>query len=344
MTARRIKGAWWVDFRFHGERFRKKSPLDSKRGAEEYERQLRTELLLPPHEQLEQKEVPNFKEYINEFITTYAETNNKASELASKRTTARRHLVPFFGSLSIREIGIRHIEKYKAKKLKEGLSPKSINNQLTVLRKALSVAVDWELIAHVPRVKWLKVPPPDFRFLTSEESEKLIAATPGGFKAMVMTAVKSGLRRGELLALQWADLDLKSGLLRVKHSCYRGKLTTPKNGKTRDVPLSPQLAETLKKHRHLRGSFVFCNDDGSMLTRDQVKRVVPAACKDAGLPELQWHALRHTFASQLVMAGVPMRTVQVLMGHSTLEMTCRYAHLAPNVLVEAVSKLDVVQK
>ena len=81
-----------------------------------------------------------------------------------------------------------------------------------------------------------------------------------------------------------------------------------------------------------------------MLPRNQVKRVVPSACKKAGLPVLQWHALRHSFASQLAMAGVPLRAVQVLMGHSTVEMTSRYAHLAPTVLVDAVGKLDVAQR
>ena len=157
---------------------------------------------------------------------------------------------------------------------------------------------------------------------------------------MVMMALKTGLRLGELLALRWQDVDLVARKLMVRHSVWKGTLTTPKSGRFREIPLSAQLTAVLKSHRHLRGEYVFCNEDGSMLTRDQVKRTLPLACRRAGLRRVQWHALRHSFASQLAIAGVPMRTIKELMGHATLEMTMRYAHLAPSVLVEAVEKLD----
>ena len=85
--------------------------------------------------------------------------------------------------------------------------------------------------------------------------------------------------------------------------------------------------------------FVFSNEDGSPLRFTQIKRPLYAACKAAGLPEVQWHVFRHTFASQLVMAGVSLKAVQELLGHRTFDMTLRYSHLAPSVLSEAVEKL-----
>ena len=106
------------------------------------------------------------------------------------------------------------------------------------------------------------------------------------------------------------------------------------------MPISPGLREVLVGHRHLRGPLVFCHEDGSMLSRDQVKRVLPRACRLAGLRSVQWHVLRHSFASQLVMAAVPLKVVQELLGHSTIEMTMRYAHLAPDAKIDAVAVLD----
>lgn len=211
---------------------------------------------------------------------------------------------------------------------------------MTVLRRALVSAMEWGYIEHVPVVKWMKTAPADFDFFTQDESDRLLDAVEEEHLAMVMTAVKAGLRRGELLALRWEDLDFVTGKVLVRRSVWKGKVTSPKNHRHREVPMSPKLVRALKAHRHLRGPLVFCRDDGRMLTKDMIKRILPRACRKAGLREVQWHALRHSFASQLVMAGVPLKVVQELLGHATIEMTMRYAHLAPSMHVGAVAKLD----
>ena len=250
------------------------------------------------------------------------------------------HLVPFFGAMRLDEIGIRDYERFKAKMVKAGKKPKTINNFLSTLRRSLVSAVEWGYLHSFAPVKWMKSPKPEFDFFTMEESDRLLAATAPEFLAMVCTAVKAGLRRGELLALRWEDVDLVAEKIFVRRAAWRGQVSTPKSGKSREVAMSPHLTATLKAHRHLRGPLVFCNADGSMLTRDQIKRVVPFACRKAGLRSGQWHMLRHSFASQLAMKGVPLKMIQELLGHSTIEMTMRYAHLAPSALVGAVAVLD----
>ncbi|HIA00863.1 MAG TPA: site-specific integrase, partial [Myxococcales bacterium] len=154
------------------------------------------------------------------------------------------------------------------------------------------------------------------------------------------TALRTGLRRGELMALRWEDVDLKASKLFVRRNVWRGQITTPKNGRMREVPLSPEAVRVLRGHRHMRSELVFCNEDGSMVGRKQMRNIVPRVCRRAGLRRVQWHVLRHSFASQLVLAGVPLKAVQELLGHRDIKMTMRYAHMAPSALSDAVSKLD----
>ncbi len=113
---------------------------------------------------------------------------------------------------------------------------------------------------------------------------------------------------------------------------------------SREAPLGDDAVAVLKAQRHLRGPFVFCNPDGSPLTERQVSEVIPAVCKRAGLAKrLTWHDMRHTYASHLVMRGVTLKAVQELLGHATIDMTLKYAHLSPDVKRDAVKLLDLAR-
>ncbi len=119
-----------------------------------------------------------------------------------------------------------------------------------------------------------------------------------------------------------------------------GRAGLPKSSKVREVPLSGEAIAALKAHRHLRGESVFCDAGGHLLTQGETQAPLWSACKRAGLRRIGWHVLRHTFASQLVMRGVPLKAVQELLGHASLAMTLRYSHLAPEVSRDAVRLLD----
>ncbi len=244
------------------------------------------------------------------------------------------------GTLKLDEIGQRKIETYKARKLASGLSPKTVNNHLTVLRRLLSLAVEWEQLDHLPPFKWLKVPDPEFDFLDFEEAERLVAGANDEWRPMILTGLKAGLRLGELIALRWEDLDLVGGRLMVRRAVARGIMGTPKSGRSREIPMSDELLRAFKGHRHLRGELVFCDAGGRLLTKEECKWPLWRACKRGGLRLLGWHALRHTFASHLVMRSAPIKAVQELMGHATIEMTMRYSHLSPDVRKDAVRLLD----
>jgi integrase len=350
MTARRMKGSWWVDFRFKGDRIRRKSPIDTKRGAEEHERKMRQQLLDGTFEKIKEeeeiketqkKEAIKVSEFAKEFIATYARSNNKPSEVESKEMIFKNHIVPFFGTFALEEINSRSVERYKAKKLDEKLMAKTINNQLTVLHKMLSVAQEWQLISNLPPIKWLRTPEVEFSFLDFEEAERLKQGADGEWKAMITVALKTGLRLGELLALRWEDVDLVAGNMVVRRAASRGIIGTPKNGKWREIPLSVEARRELKAHRHLRGELIFCDQNGKLIPKTTCKWPLWRACKRAGLRRIGWHALRHTFASHLAMRGVSLKAIQELLGHATIEMTMRYAHLTPAIHREAVAQLDL---
>ena len=201
------------------------APVNTKRDAEKFEQDLKRSILDGTFGKVEQKVVPTLAEFEKEFISNYAESNNKKSEVMTKKGVFKHHLVPAFGAKRLDQIGARDIEAFKSLKLRQGKSAKTVNNMSTILRKMLSVAQEWGVIPFLPKVKWLKVPPNKFDFLTFEEADRLMAAAEGEWRTMITLALKTGLRLGELLALSWDDVDLVAGRLVVSRNLSRGEIT-----------------------------------------------------------------------------------------------------------------------
>lgn len=346
VKVRRYKrGGWEVDIRIllaNGRdlRERRKAPVSTKDQALRWGRERERVLLLQPSDQLERKEVSKLEVFSREFMATYARTNNKPSELSSKRTHLDLHILPLLGERRLDEIKARQVERFKAAMLDKGLKPKSVNNSLAVLGKILRYAVEIEEIDVVPKIRFLKLPPQDFDFLGFDEASRLLDGAEEHWRPMVRLALRTGLRLGELRALRWDDVDLVKGLLRVRQAAWKNKVGSPKGGRGRDIPLSPRTMVALKRHSRFRREYVFTSKDGTMLTEGQCRWPLRRACRQAGLRQIGWHVLRHSFASHLVMRGVPLKTVQELLGHSDIRMTMRYAHLAPEVKDDAVRLLD----
>ncbi len=347
MSVRKRGNKWIVDIDFEHpdgsrERIRKVSPVQTKRGAEQFERELRQALLSGSGTdgKEEKKKSPKFADFAKEFLSHYATVNNKPSEIRSKEKNLRVHLIPAFGKKWIQDISAHDIERYKAKKAGEGLSPKTVNNHLTCLRKCLSVVQEWGFVENVPPVKWLKVPTQKFDFLNFDEADAIVEHADPEWRVMILTAQKAGLRMGELLELRWADVSFQTGRMIVSRAVYRGDIGTTKGGRSRELPLCDELLIALERHFHKRGEHVFCDADGLPFAEGACKWPLWRACDRAGIRRIRWHVLRHTFASHLVMKSVPITHVQKLMGHTDIRTTMRYAHLSPNVLREAVQVLN----
>ena len=157
---------------------------------------------------------------------------------------------------------------------------------------------------------------------------------------IVLLGGEAGLRCGEMIALEWRDVDLGKRQICVQRSDWNGQVTTPKGGRLRYVPLTIRLAAAFRDHRHLRSPNVLCQDDGQPLTRQMVQYRVLRASRRAKLSQDGVHILRHTFCSHLAMRGAPPRAIQELAGHRELGMTQRYMHLSPAALDSAIRLLD----
>lgn len=342
MSARKIRNAWYVDLRHDGMRYRKKSPEDSKRGAEAYEAHLRSRLARGESIEVGQKKKePAFDEFIPEWLKTYVNTNNKPSEQTAKRLILSKHLLPFFGKYRLKDITQGVIERYKASKLGV-LHEKTVNNHLTVLRKALVTAHEWGLVDSVPCFKWHRPMRQTPRFLREDEIVRLLQVQmESPWREMMVFALNTGLRVGELRALHWEDVDLLSGVITVRRAASRHIIGTPKSNRYRTVPLNTSAVAILNSllNKGVRSGLVFTQTD-ELLSYHTATKHLHRAAKAAGVSVFSWHTLRHTFASRLVQRGAGMRAIQSLLGHSTVVMTERYAHLAPSSLQGTVELLN----
>jgi integrase len=252
------------------------------------------------------------------------------------------HLVPLLGSKRLDAISSEDVQRLKSQ-LGER-APKTVNNVLTVLNTLLRVAVEWEVINQPPcTIKQVRTSQPVAGFHDFDEYERLIIAAgklDSRTHLVVLLGGDAGLRCGEMMALEWTDIDLAKRQLHVRRSEWKGKVTVPKSGRPRVVPLTTRLAEALKAHRHLRGFRVLCHKSGKPLSQRAVQGLVRRAARKAGLANQGVHILRHTFCSHLAMKGAPTRAIQELAGHKQIMTTQRYMHLSPAAVEAAIRLLE----
>jgi integrase len=176
-----------------------------------------------------------------------------------------------------------------------------------------------------------KEPPGRLRYLSrQEEEDELLEGCRGRFKALVLVALHTGMRRGELLRLTWEDVDFDQGFIHI---------TQTKNGERRTLPINETVWSPLTTLRVRQDiPWVFHDEEGRQY--GYIRNIFLWACKRAKIRDFRFHDLRHTFASRLVMNGYPLATVSQLLGHKSIYMTMRYAHLSPEHRMGPVRSLD----
>lgn len=290
-----------------------------------------------------------FEEYWPEWLRLHA-VNVKESTRVSYESVIRNHLAPRFGKMELTRITTRDIQALIADLTAQGdLSAKTVLGIVVVLREMLGHAVKWGYLHQNPAeyVDRPRVEHREMLFLTPEEVQSFLDAVEPDRHTLFLTAVMTGLRRGELLGLTWKDVDFPAKVIRVRRSLFRGKLIEPKTARSRrSVAMPAIVAHNLKKLKLANPAsemdLVFCNAEGKPLDPDNmIKRDFMPALERAGVKRVRFHDLRHTFASLLIAQGESVKYVQDQLGHASVQTTLdRYGHLFPDDRRKAAERLE----
>lgn len=305
-----------------------------------------------------------FREYADRWVKNYAEGHVRPGTLADYLSHFRNHLFPSFGDRPLAEISVEEIQRFKSSKLAAELSPQTVKHLLRLMRQMLAHAVEWELLRTNPAkaVRNPRVPKADMDVLTPAEVKAFLEATPTKWQPLFRTAISTGLRLGELLAMKWENLEWESRRYFVRETLarargdYRGGFASTKTeGSASSVDLIPTCLSLLEEHQKRQAAeklgagpsyedsgLIFATALGKPLDqKNVVHRQFHSALENAGLRRIRFHDLRHTCASLLINMGVSPKYIQRQLRHDSIQTTFdRYGHLFPETNQEAVRLMD----
>ncbi len=357
VRVRKKDGKWYVFITHKGKRKAKK--IGDRKTAEEVARRVRAKLAAGTFA-LEQQG-PTLKEQAERWLATYARVHCEESTVENYELALRKHILPVLGQKRLRDITRQDLQTLVADKVNAGLSRPYIRGIIAPLRELLNHAVEDALIDRNPALRLArfsrKAEAQKARIytLTAEEAAQLLESAKQHYPRwhpLLLAALRTGMREGELLGLEWDQIDFDRGYIQVDRSLSRRKVVLPKSGRIRRIPLSPALSEALlalKEVRMVEASYrgqplppiVFCTRNGRHLDPGTVLDALRRCLERAGLRRIRFHDLRHTFATQLIASGTPLAYVRDLLGHSSIQITVDvYGHLCPSGSRQAIADLD----
>jgi integrase len=277
------------------------------------------------------------KTSFEQLAERYSEWMKGRHRSAESKQYRINQLLAHFGNIRINRFNTLIVEQHQTDLINSKLAPSSVNKNISILKAMFAKAVEWklvdkEILNNILMVKQLTENNMRLRYLNIEEIPVLIDFCEKHLKPIVITALNTGMRRGEILSLEWdKHIDLRQGFI---------NLDKTKNDERRSIPINATLKNVLQSiPRRMDIPYVFF-DPATGQRYKGIKHSFKTALKKAKIKDFHFHDLRHTFASHLVMSGVDLTTVAKLLGHKSLKMTLRYAHLAPQHLAKAVNVLD----
>jgi len=308
-------------------------------------------------------------EYLKYWLENYG-INLRQTTHESYKSFIDLHIVPEIGSIQLAKLKPTHLDKLYTKKLKEGradgkpggLSARSVRYIHTIIREALKHAVKRDLIF---RNVAEKVDPPrqrkkEQKAWTAKQAQQFLqAVAEHQHYPLYLLALATGMRRGELLGLHWADVDLDRGIIVVRNSlvAIRKGAVLQENVKTqgsrRAIKISPNVTHVLRKHKALQEQarivlgydnkgLVFLSLAGTPISPRNLTRHFESVIEKEKLPKIPFHSLRHTNATMLAQANVHMKVISGRLGHSSISITDIYAHFVADMQDEASQKIDQV--
>ncbi len=371
VTVRKKDGAWYVFVNHNGQRKAKRIG-ESRNAAMQVKRALEAQLSLGDVGvfQESKEQAPSFDSFASYWMRDYARLECKASTADGYEGVLRQYLRPKFGARRMDEIKRDDVKKLIADLISQDLARSTVRNAISVLRGIFNHAIEDNLLEANPAVRLGR-----FTRTAKQTEVKGIALTPHEveiflatagevcpeYRNLFLLAVRAGLRRGELVALQWGDIEFgrnsadSNRFILVQHNYVRRQHTTTKSRKTRRVDMSRELRKALLALRDLRMAqkddgelnglttdTVFPSPDGGILDPDNLyHRYFRPVLAKSNIRKIRLHDLRHTFGSQLIQKGASITYVKEQMGHSSIQVTVdTYGHLVPGADVSFVDRLD----
>jgi len=335
-------GKWYLDYTFRGKRIRQFGGFTKE--------QARNALAKIRLERLDEKlgfsrpktlEPVLFESFADEFLELYSKQNKQSWK---RDALSLKNLKRYFQGETLQEIGPEQVERFKAQRKtdtverfkatkKTPISPATINRELACLKTLFNKAVEWGRIEKntLRAVKKFKENNARERILDAGEARRLLEYAAPGIRPVLIVALNTGMRRNEILSLRWVNVDFVKGYIFIEDS---------KSGKSRKIPMNAAVFEALHDLPK-KFEYVFFNEETKSHVKD-IKTGFKAACRRAEIKGLRLHDLRHTAASKMIEVGADLVTVSKILGHSSIQMTMRYAHPTPENMRLAVSKLGEI--
>jgi len=328
-TDRSLKD-WYISYYEPSGRRVKKKIGPIKKLAEASLKKIEVSIAEGKYLEIKKQNKIKFKDFANEYLELHSKVNNRSWRKSDLRNIAALNKV--FANKDLHEITPHMIEQFKAHRAKE-VSPATVNRHLSCLKSIFSKAIAWDKFDGenpVKKIKLFKENNQRLRFLEKNEIKCLLTNCTKHLRPIVIIALHTGMRKGEVLGLKWCDLDFKRGII---------YLYDTKNGEKREVPINEHVKTALlRTKRNPKSPYMFCKENGEPYKF--INTSFFTALKKSGIKKFRFHDLRHTFASHLVMSGVDLNTVRELLGHKSLKMTLRYSHLSPSHKQRAVDVLS----
>ncbi len=323
--------SWCVGFTMKGRRYRE-TVGPNKKVAEKVLSLRMTQVLenryFPPNRALGRMPFNQFADMYLERVVPLMKS------IRTERDRVKRWMRQF-ATRPLGQITRAEVETWRREKMSR-CKPATINRDLSRLRHMLNIAVEWELLEESPMqgMKFLRENNARTRYLSVGECHRLIdSCMAPHIRAIVTVALHTGMRLGEILNLRWQDLDFSSGFILVRDS---------KNGQARQVPMDSMISTVLRSWPRLSDQDIVFT---SVMTGGRIVDIRAGflnSCKRAGITGLHFHDLRHTFASQFVMAGGDIYILKEILGHKSITNSQRYAHLSPTYKIKAIDRMNTL--
>jgi integrase len=308
------------------------------------------------------QQMPTVKVYLEDWLTSYVDVQCKPTTASDYRQVLKRHIYPTLGERRLHEVTRTDVKKLIKVLSEQGLKRQTMHNILTPLKEGYNHAIDDGLVGVNPVARTGRFTRSKedrrahIRPLTTDEVKAVLdhakERSPLTTYPILLCAFRAGLREGELIGLQWPDLDFRGGFLEVRRAVVRGRLTTTKTHKIRRVDMSPQLQETLQRMKEIReleamatgeemAPWVFLSHTGHRWADQTLRRAFYRCLEEAGIRRVRLHDCRHTFVSLLIQQGANPKYIQEQCGHASIQVTMDiYGHLFAGDHRHVVSRLD----